>query len=73
MLTKSCEESRTELQTDREDKEDQPEVFHEGERLMVHRLPEIPEGDSGEEDAGGAETYAAELDAAKRHPKYTDE
>jgi hypothetical protein len=39
---------------------------------MIHRLTELRESNPGEEHAGGAQSYATELKAAKREPKHAN-
>jgi len=48
LLPQRREESRTELKPDGEDEQDQPELLHEIERVMIHLLAEVPDEDSRE-------------------------
>ena len=60
------------LQADREDEEHQPELLHEMERVLIHRIAEMSDDNPGEKHAGGAQADAAEFQTAQRHSEYTD-
>ena len=60
------------LQADREDEEHQPELLHEMERVLIHRIAEMSDDNPGEKHAGGAQADAAEFQTAQRHSEHTD-
>ena len=72
LIPQRGEKAGTKLQTDGEDEQHQTELLHEMQRVLIHRISEVPHDDSGEKHARGAETDAAELNAAERHPENTD-
>ena len=51
LLAQRREEAGAELQTDGEDKQDQPELLHEIERVMIDLLAEVPDEDAREKHA----------------------
>jgi hypothetical protein len=61
------------LQTYREDKQNEPELFDELQRIMIHRFTKPSQADPGEEHAGSTQTYAMELQAAQRHSDYAND
>ena len=65
-------EAGTKLQADREDEKHQPELLHEMERVLIHRIAEMSDNNPGEKHAGGAQADAAEFQTAQRHSQYTD-
>ena len=73
LLPQRREEAGPELQPDREDKQDQPELLHEIERVMIDRFAEMPDENAREEHARRAEPDAAELQTPERHPHHTHE
>ena len=73
LLPQRREEAGAELQADGEDKQDQPELFHEIERVMIDRLAEVPDEDAREEHARRAEADAAEFQTPERHPEHAHE
>ncbi len=70
---KRREEAGPELQTDREDKQDEPQLFHEIERVMIHRFTEVPDDDPGKQHARRAKADAAELQTPERHSQHANE
>src|SRR5205085_11037760 len=64
------EESRPELQPDGEDEQDQPELLHEIERVMIHRVPEMPDENSRKQHSSRPEPDATNLQASERHPHH---
>ena len=73
LLPQRREEAGAELQTDGEDEQDQPELLHEIERVMIDRLAEMPDENAREEHARRAEPDAAELQTPERHPHHAHE
>ena len=73
LLPQRREETGTELEADGEHEQDEPELLHEIERRVVHRIAEVPGQDAGKQHARGAEADAAELHAAHRHPEHADQ
>ena len=73
LLAQRREEAGAELQADGEDEQDQPELLHEIERVMIDRLAEMPDEDAREKHARRAEPDAAELQTAERHPHHAHE
>ena len=67
------QEAGSELQADGEDKQDQAELLHEIERLMIHRFAEVPDEDAREEHPRRAEADSAELHAPQRHAEHAHE
>ena len=72
LLPQRREETRPELQTDREDEQDQPKLLHEIERVMIHRLAEMPDENPREQHARRAEPDAAKLQAPERHAEHAN-
>ena len=62
-----------ELQPDGEDEQDQPELLHEIERVMIHRLAEMPDENPRKQHARRAEPDAAKLQTPERHPHHAHE
>src|SRR4051812_30842044 len=56
-----------ELKTNREDKQNESQLFHEIECVMIDRVAEVTHDNSGKEDAGRPKTNAAKFQAPKRH------
>src|SRR4029077_6660397 len=56
----------------REDEEHQPELLHEMERVLIHRIAEMSDNNPGEKHAGGAQADATEFQTAQCHSEYTD-
>ena len=73
LLPQRREEAGAELQADREDKQDQPELLHEIERVVIDRFAEVPDEDPREQHARRAEPDAAELQAPERHAQHAHE
>ena len=73
LLPQRREEAGAELQADGEDEQDQPELLHEIERVMIDRFAEVPDEDAREKHARRAEADAAELQAAERHAHHAHE
>src|SRR4030095_15880982 len=67
------EETRPELQTDCEDEQDQPEFPDEFERVMIHRVAEVPDENSREQHARRAQPDAANFEAPKRHAEHANQ
>jgi hypothetical protein len=61
------------LQSDAEHKQDQAELFHELQRVMVDGLVEVSHQNRGKQHACGAELDAPHLQAAQRHPGHADQ
>jgi hypothetical protein len=49
-----------------------PKLLHEIERVMIHRVAEMPDENPSEEDARRAEPDAAELQTPERHPQHAN-
>ena len=73
LLPQRREETGAKLQTDREDKQDQPEFLHEIERVMIDCLAKMPDENPGKQHAGRPEPNPAKFEAAQRHPHHTHE
>ena len=73
LLAQRGEEAGAELQADGEDEQDQPELLHEIERVMIDRFAEVPDENAREEHARRAEADAAELHAPQRHAEHAHE
>ena len=67
------EKAGTDLQTDREDEQNQPELFHEVENMVVDLEAELPEQDPDEEHERDAEGNPEHLHASERYPDRDDE
>ena len=61
LLPQRREKAGTELEADGEDEQDQSELLHEIERVMIDRFAEVPDEDTRKEHARRAESDAAEL------------
>ncbi len=48
-----------------------PNSFTKCERVMIHRIAEMPDDNPGEKHARRAEADAAEFQTAQRHPEHT--
>ncbi len=73
LLAQRGEEAGAELQADGEDEQNQAELLHEIERVMIHRFAEMPDEDAGEEHPRCAEADSAELHAPQRHAEHAYE
>ena len=73
LLAQRGEETRAELQADREDKQDQPKLLHEIQRVMIDRLAEVPDEDARKQHARRAEADAAKLQAPERHAEHAND
>ena len=67
------EESRSDLQTDRKDEEDESELLHELPDLAVDRHAEVAHCDADEEDPRDAERDAADPDLAQQDAERDDQ
>ena len=65
-MSERWEERRTNLQTYRKNEERQAEVAHETERIFVKSHSEMARNDTGKENPGSTERYAAHLDFAEQ-------
>ena len=73
LLAQRGEEAGAELQADGEDEQDQAELLHEIERVMIHRFAEVPDDDAREEHPRRAEADSAEPHAPQRHAEHAHE
>ena len=73
LLPKRSEKTRTKLETDGKDEEDQSELLHKIECAMIDLFAEVSDENPCEEHARCAEADATKLEAAKRHAGDTDE
>jgi hypothetical protein len=56
-----------------EDEQDQPELLHEIERVMIDRFAEVSGEDARKEHPRRTQTDAPELQASQRHPHHANE
>jgi hypothetical protein len=73
LLSQRGHETGAELESDRENEEDQPELLHEVERVVVQFGAEVSDEDSCKEHARRAEPDATEFQAAERHAHHAHE
>ena len=57
------------MQPDGEDKKKEPKLLHKIERVMIHRIAEMPDNDPGKKHTGSPEPDPAKLNAPERHPQ----
>ena len=67
------EESRADLQADREDEEDQTEFLDEVPHLGIDRHAEVTGDDADEEDPGDAQRHALDLDLSEQDAERDDQ
>ena len=68
-----CEKSRSDLQTDREDEQNQPEFLHEVPDLAVHRHSEMTQDDTYEQNPCDSERDAADFDFSEQNADGDDQ
>ena len=61
----------TKLQTNGEDEKEKTELLHEMQRVLIDRITEMANENSGEKYARCAKSDTAKLQTAKRHAKHT--
>ena len=61
------EERRSYLETDAEDKENQPEVLHKVQNLRIAGKAEVSAHDTGKQDESHTKRYAKKLDFTQKH------
>src|SRR5436190_3612041 len=64
--------SGTKLQTNGEDEKEEAELLHKMQCVLIDWITEVANDNSGEENAGCAESDAAKLQTAKRHAEHAD-
>ena len=72
-LAQGSEEARTELQPDAEHKQNEPELLHELQGLMVDGFTEVADQDCCKQDAGRPQLDAPHPDAAQAHAGHAHE
>ena len=68
-----CEKSRSDLQTDREDEQNQPEFLHEVPDLAVHRHSEMTQDDAHEQNPRDSERDSADFDFSEQNADGDDQ
>jgi hypothetical protein len=73
LLTQRSKEARAELQADGEHEQDQSELLHEIERVMIHRMAEMPDENPREDLAAVPSPMPRPLQAAECHAGHAHE